>query len=133
MALADGDVRAVPATGNTKGAVGVSPFPLDQTAVIRPLAELEATFERDFYSLFWDMNRENPLYAVATVVRANDDGQDGTPIAYSVFELCAPDSGEIKYGFYEAPLLDVPVTYVKAQQRVKQGFRLALSLEPVAA
>jgi len=72
--------------------------------MVRPLAELECEWLRDFYTLYWDNQRSKPLYLIASLCGRPSPSQDLQPVAYAAFEICDRDTGKLKYGFHEVPL-----------------------------
>ena len=72
---------------------------LKRDAIIRPLGNFEFVWDRDFYNLYWDNDRQEPLLLVVEVFGRPAGTQGGRQaVAYATFEICDRADGKLKYG-----------------------------------
>jgi hypothetical protein len=72
---------------------------LKSDAVIRPLGNFEFVWDRDFFNLYWDDDREKPLILVIEVFGRPRGAQGGREaIAFATFDIADREDGKLRYG-----------------------------------
>lgn len=89
--------------------------------VLRPMNNFEIVCEKDLHTLYWEYNGDDPMYLVFEVYGELSAGSGRKRIAWGLHEILTPDDGKIRYGFFDIPLLNPPMTFKKKDQKELDG------------
>jgi hypothetical protein len=101
LTAAKGSSVSVEPNGQVKVETGVAgpERQLKTDVVIRPLANFEFVWDRDFFNLYWDDDRQKPLMLVIEVFGRARGAQGGREaIAFATFDIADREDGKLRYG-----------------------------------